>query len=268
MKKRTITALAITGLMTAGWAQEEATTAQGADVRNTDPAITEGVETENGTKIETDSEQKADYIAYSGVIDSSELVSAEVYNRREETIGSIDRLLVNSESGQVEHAVVSVGGFLGIGDRLVAVPWSSFDIKQEAKMTDSTASSAEEIDAETTDSEQLAANTEADAEEAEDAAEEAEDSAEEAEEAEEETYENQAEAERSALELHIYLDADEERLENAPEFDPDTPNQLGNSSSTDYWNKEWSPQDSEKRNEVPETTDADSDAESTKVSSL
>ena len=261
MKKKAITALAISGLMTAGWAQEEAATAEGVDVRNTDPAISEEVASDNEIKTETGSEEEMNSSAYSGVIDSSELVSSEVYNMQKETIGSIDRILVNSESGQVEHAVVSVGGFLGIGDRLVAVPWSSFDIKQEAQMNETTTTStdkAEEIDAEETDSEQLAGNSEADTEEAEDAAEEAE----------EETYENQAETETSAPVLHIYLNADEERLKNAPVFDPDSPNQLGNSSSTEYWNKDWSPKESEKMKKAPETTDIDSDTESTKVSSL
>lgn len=55
---------------------------------------------------------------------SSKLVGANVYGQNNQQIGTVNDLLLNS-SGQVAQAILSVGGgFLGIGSKLVAVPWS------------------------------------------------------------------------------------------------------------------------------------------------
>ncbi|MGH7101195.1 MAG: PRC-barrel domain-containing protein [Acetobacteraceae bacterium] len=60
---------------------------------------------------------------------ASKLVGATVYNDSGNSIGSIDDLLVN-DSGKIDTAVVSVGGFLGIGSKLVAVPFDKFKFEQ------------------------------------------------------------------------------------------------------------------------------------------
>jgi sporulation protein YlmC with PRC-barrel domain len=52
---------------------------------------------------------------------ASKLISAPVYNEQEERIGSIDDLIISPDRA-VSFAVVSVGGFLGLGGRLVAIP--------------------------------------------------------------------------------------------------------------------------------------------------
>jgi len=58
---------------------------------------------------------------------ASKLVGATVKNSANETIGKIDDLLVG-RSDKVLYAVLSVGGFLGIGSKLVAVPYTSLQI--------------------------------------------------------------------------------------------------------------------------------------------
>ena len=55
---------------------------------------------------------------------ASGLVGATVYNDQGERIGAIDDLLLSSD-GTVQNAVVSVGGFLGIGSKLVEVPFKN-----------------------------------------------------------------------------------------------------------------------------------------------
>src|SRR5690554_6410599 len=50
----------------------------------------------------------------------SKLIARNVVNESNETIGSIDDLSL-TEDNRV-HAIVSVGGFFGMGERLVAVP--------------------------------------------------------------------------------------------------------------------------------------------------
>jgi len=58
---------------------------------------------------------------------TSKLVGASVKNNANETVGKIDDLLVG-RSDKVLYAVISVGGFLGVGSKLVAVPYTSLEI--------------------------------------------------------------------------------------------------------------------------------------------
>ncbi len=58
---------------------------------------------------------------------SSKLVGAPVVNDADQSIGKIDDLLVG-RGDKVLYAVVSVGGFLGVGSKLIAVPYSALRI--------------------------------------------------------------------------------------------------------------------------------------------
>jgi hypothetical protein len=58
---------------------------------------------------------------------SSKIIGSGVTNDQQETIGKIDDLLVG-RSDKVLYAVISVGGFLGVGSKLVAVPYDSLSI--------------------------------------------------------------------------------------------------------------------------------------------
>ncbi len=58
---------------------------------------------------------------------ASKLVGATVYNDAKEHIGKIDDLIV-TPNDRVFYAVVSVGGFLGMGDKLVAIPYSQIEV--------------------------------------------------------------------------------------------------------------------------------------------
>ncbi|EAQ35053.1 hypothetical protein NB311A_14195 [Nitrobacter sp. Nb-311A] len=60
---------------------------------------------------------------YHGTWRSSKMVGLNVYNDTNEKLGSISDLLLNKD-GTIKAAVIGVGGFLGVGERLVAV---SFD---------------------------------------------------------------------------------------------------------------------------------------------
>jgi sporulation protein YlmC with PRC-barrel domain len=55
---------------------------------------------------------------------SSRVVGSNVVNDIDETIGKIDDLLISSDAQQ-PFAVLSIGGFLGIGTHLVVVPYDS-----------------------------------------------------------------------------------------------------------------------------------------------
>ncbi|MXP62436.1 PRC-barrel domain containing protein [Roseomonas sp. M0104] len=53
---------------------------------------------------------------------ASKLIGADIYGADNKKIGEIDDLLVGN--GGDMQAVISVGGFLGIGEKLVSVPYS------------------------------------------------------------------------------------------------------------------------------------------------
>ena len=55
---------------------------------------------------------------------ASKVIGSSVTNDANETIGKIDDLLVSSD-GKDPYAVLSIGGFLGLGSHLVAVPYDS-----------------------------------------------------------------------------------------------------------------------------------------------
>ncbi|SDM27957.1 PRC-barrel domain-containing protein [Modicisalibacter muralis] len=58
---------------------------------------------------------------------SAQLVGSAVVNASDEEIGTIDGLLL-SKQGQVEGIIVGVGGFLGIGEKHVALDWGAVEI--------------------------------------------------------------------------------------------------------------------------------------------
>lgn len=58
------------------------------------------------------------------LIGSDKVEGTNVYRSNGDKVGSIDRLMIDKVSGKVAYAVMSFGGFLGIGDDYYPVPWS------------------------------------------------------------------------------------------------------------------------------------------------
>jgi sporulation protein YlmC with PRC-barrel domain len=56
------------------------------------------------------------------------LLGNEVYNAGDEHLGSIKEFMIDMHSGRIVYAVLSFGGFLGMGDRLFAVPWPALQL--------------------------------------------------------------------------------------------------------------------------------------------
>ena len=61
----------------------------------------------------------------------------DVYNNADEKIGDIKELIL-SQSGSVDAVVIGVGGFLGIGERYVAVPFNQVKFVMEPRRTAAT----------------------------------------------------------------------------------------------------------------------------------
>ena len=58
------------------------------------------------------------------LIASDRVEGTVVYNRKGERLGTIERVMIDKVSGQVKYAVMSSGGFLGIGDTYHPLPWN------------------------------------------------------------------------------------------------------------------------------------------------
>ncbi|MFT3859545.1 MAG: PRC-barrel domain-containing protein [Aquabacterium sp.] len=61
---------------------------------------------------------------------ATKIVGTDVRNRKGEKIGDVKDIVLD-DKGAVAYAIVSTGGFLGIGDRLHAVPWSALNIRTD-----------------------------------------------------------------------------------------------------------------------------------------
>jgi hypothetical protein len=56
------------------------------------------------------------------------LLGNDVCNLQEETLGEIKEIMLDMRTGRISYAVLSFGGFLGMGEKLFAVPWSALTL--------------------------------------------------------------------------------------------------------------------------------------------
>ena len=58
---------------------------------------------------------------------ASKVIGTSVYNTAGKSIGSIEDVMLDKTSNGIMFAVIGFGGFLGIGEKFHAVPWSVLD---------------------------------------------------------------------------------------------------------------------------------------------
>ena len=63
---------------------------------------------------------------------TSKLIGLNVYNSNNEKIGDINEL-INEASGKLNVVVIGVGGFLGVGERNVGLPWNQVKFLMEPR---------------------------------------------------------------------------------------------------------------------------------------
>ena len=78
----------------------------------------------------TSTPSPASNASFQGDWRTSKIVGLNVYNNNNESIGSINDLLTD-KSGNIKGVVVGVGGFLGVGEHLVAVPFDQIKFVTE-----------------------------------------------------------------------------------------------------------------------------------------
>jgi sporulation protein YlmC with PRC-barrel domain len=60
---------------------------------------------------------------------ASKLIGADVENAQGEDLGQIEDVVLDPQDGHVAYAVLSFGGFLGLGEKFFAIPWSALTAK-------------------------------------------------------------------------------------------------------------------------------------------
>lgn len=65
------------------------------------------------------------------LIDAAKVTGTAVYNGAGEKLGTIERVMLNKFSGKVAFAVLSAGGFLGLGERYHPLPWDVLTYDEE-----------------------------------------------------------------------------------------------------------------------------------------
>ena len=78
--------------------------------------------TEIKRKGDVDTDVRVDRQSVKRTDKASGLIGMEVRNRQNEKLGEIKDLVMDMNSGKVSYVVLSVGGFLGIGEKLIALP--------------------------------------------------------------------------------------------------------------------------------------------------
>jgi sporulation protein YlmC with PRC-barrel domain len=56
------------------------------------------------------------------------LIGNKVYNKEEERLGDIKDIMMNVHDGKIEYMIIEFGGFLGIGEKLFAVPYEALTL--------------------------------------------------------------------------------------------------------------------------------------------
>jgi hypothetical protein len=74
----------------------------------------------------------------SRLISSAQVSGTAVYDLRGERLGHIDDVMIDKPSGRVAYAVLAIGSFLGLNDKLHPLPWSAlhYDVALDGYVID------------------------------------------------------------------------------------------------------------------------------------
>jgi sporulation protein YlmC with PRC-barrel domain len=67
-------------------------------------------------------------------LSASSIIGTPVRNQAGENVGKIEELMIDLARGRVAYAVLSFGGFLGMGDKLFAIPWERMNVDFDERM--------------------------------------------------------------------------------------------------------------------------------------
>ena len=67
------------------------------------------------------------------VLSATSLTGDSVVNAQREDPGKLEDIMIDMSNGRIEYGVLSFGGFLGMGDKLFAVPFDQFTVDTAKK---------------------------------------------------------------------------------------------------------------------------------------
>ena len=72
------------------------------------------------------------------IVRASDLTGLKVYNDKNENLGKVEDLVIDPTAGTIRYAVLSFGGFLGMGDKYFAIPWKGFSFVSKGQTSSGT----------------------------------------------------------------------------------------------------------------------------------
>ena len=76
---------------------------------------------------------RAKVMYQSNVLAAATLTGDKVVNHQKEDLGKIEPLMIDLANGRIAYAVLSFGGFLGMGVKLFVIPWSALKVDTVGK---------------------------------------------------------------------------------------------------------------------------------------
>lgn len=67
------------------------------------------------------------------VLAADSLVGDQVVNLAGDSLGEIKAIMIDVRQGKIAYAVLSFGGFLGVGDKLFAIPWHALTLDADRR---------------------------------------------------------------------------------------------------------------------------------------
>jgi sporulation protein YlmC with PRC-barrel domain len=74
---------------------------------------------------------KLDTTTAAGTVRASQLIGTNIQNSQGESVGEINDLVLDSKTGKIRFVAVTYGGFLGVGNKMFAVPFEAFQAKHD-----------------------------------------------------------------------------------------------------------------------------------------
>jgi len=68
-----------------------------------------------------------------GFAEMRHVLGMPIRNEQGREVGEIDNLVIDTRDGRISHVVISVGGFMGVGEKKVVVPWADLMVVSDGK---------------------------------------------------------------------------------------------------------------------------------------
>jgi sporulation protein YlmC with PRC-barrel domain len=68
------------------------------------------------------------------ILSASTMIGDEVRNVEGEDLGNLEEIMIDIDSGSIAYAVLSFGGFLGMPNKLFAIPWDALTLDPDEKV--------------------------------------------------------------------------------------------------------------------------------------